>query len=181
MPTPRKSKPKATAAKANADSGYTTAAEAAKAVSKSVDAGDKADTLRTEDEQQVVQPPPVDTDDGKMAEMQRLMKSEGYSFAEAAAVVADIEREADEAAAKPKPDPRVTYEVHLAPRHAEWLERMAGFEGQIRREKNLTPSRMLEIIVREAYAADPTKAGTVGGETTGPRGEFNPVTGRWDT
>ncbi len=158
-----------------------------------VDAGDKSDDPAVGQDREATpeedarhqsligsEPVAVDTDEGKMAEMRRLMKTENFSFAEAAAVVADQEREAAEDAPEPKPDPRVTFEVHLQPRHAEWLTRMAKFEGAIRREKDLTPSRMLEILVREAFAADPTKAGTVGGITSGPRGEFNPKSGQWD-
>lgn len=117
--------------------------------------------------------------DPQMAEMHRLMKDEGYSFAEAAAVVADVERE-ETVKAKPKPDPLVTFEVHLQRRHADWLLRTAHFEGLIRKEKDLTPSRMLEIIVREACAVDPTKGGENYSPTSGPRGEFNDKSGEWD-
>lgn len=80
----------------------------------------------------------------------------------------------------PKAEPDRTFEVTLKSRHADWLERMAYYESLIRREKNYSPSRYLELLVREAYAADPTKGGQreLGG--TGKAGDFNPVTGQWD-
>lgn len=45
---------------------------------------------------------------------------------------------------------RELFEVHLAPRHAEWLRRISKVEGR-------SVENMLERLVRIGYAADPYK------------------------
>ena len=73
-------------------------------------------------------------------------------------------------------------EFDLKQRHFAWLEQMARLEAYRRR---LTPgvdyhlSDFVEMIIREAMAADPTKAGTLGDSATGRAGEFDSTKGTW--
>lgn len=52
--------------------------------------------------------------------------------------------------------------VQLQPRHLEWLGRRTHYTGQ-------SCSKQIEGLVRQAYAADPTKAGLLDGGDSGPR------------
>lgn len=72
-----------------------------------------------------------------------------------------------------------TFKVVLSGRHADWVRAMAASESAYRR-RAITPERMLEIIVREAYAADPTKGGSVGTASSGRQVDFNPAGGSWN-
>lgn len=63
--------------------------------------------------------------------------------------------------------------VALEPRHREWLSRAAANAGR-------TTEKHLEWIVRQAYAADPTKAGAVDPMAgSGLARDFNAVTGSY--
>lgn len=78
-------------------------------------------------------------------------------------------------------DGRMAVTVHLLPRHAEWLQRVAHYEGLVRR-CDWTLDQHIEYLVRQAYALDPTKGGTLvpGAGGSGPREAFNPVGGDWN-
>jgi hypothetical protein len=49
---------------------------------------------------------------------------------------------------------RTEFEVTLLERHADWLRNVARANG-------VTPSHLLDVLVRRAWAADPTKGGTI--------------------
>jgi hypothetical protein len=60
--------------------------------------------------------------------------------------------DADDGAPEASLDGTVAVTLALQPRHAIWLEAAARFEGQ-------AVAKFLEGLVRQAYAADPTKGG----------------------
>ncbi len=60
--------------------------------------------------------------------------------------------DADDGAPETSLDGTVAVHLALQPRHALWLEAAARFEG-------LSVAKVLEGLVRQAYAADPTKGG----------------------
>lgn len=86
--------------------------------------------------------------------------------------------EEDEDAASPVPEiapgpapGAMTFRVTLKANHAEWLQGAAAMQ-------KVSPERLLQAIVAEAYAKDPTKGGRAGlrvadkgvtGATTTPR------------
>ncbi len=47
------------------------------------------------------------------------------------------------------------YTVRLTPEHAEWVERMAVFEGNYRRLPDYTAEDFIELMVRAGFASDP--------------------------
>jgi hypothetical protein len=49
---------------------------------------------------------------------------------------------------------RTTFEITLLQRHADWVVNVA-------RANRVTPSHLLDVLVRRAWAADPTKGGTI--------------------
>lgn len=49
---------------------------------------------------------------------------------------------------------RETFEVALLQRHADWLRNVARANG-------MAPQHLLDVLVRRAWAADPTKGGTI--------------------
>lgn len=69
--------------------------------------------------------------------------------------------------------PDAVVEVPFKLTHMQYVERRAQIEGR-------SPNDMVQKMVREAMAADPTKAGLVSGGASGKRGQFNALTGRWD-
>lgn len=79
-----------------------------------------------------------------------------------AAARARVERKAPAQRAKPtKPTRPATattrrFELDLQIRHAQWVEDMAH-------QHRTTPDKIIEQVVRAAYAQDPTKGGRVGG------------------
>jgi hypothetical protein len=49
---------------------------------------------------------------------------------------------------------RTEFTISLLERHADWLRRVAKQNG-------VAPARLIEILVRREWAADPTKGGTI--------------------
>ncbi len=47
------------------------------------------------------------------------------------------------------------YTVRLKPDHAEWVERMAIFEGRYRRLPDYTAEDFIELMVHAGFASDP--------------------------
>jgi hypothetical protein len=70
------------------------------------------------------------------------------------------------------------YPVVLPIRFAEWLERKTIWEG-IRRNRELTPGKMIELLVREAWRMDEDRQ-MLQNTKTGKAGIFNPKTGTWN-
>lgn len=64
-------------------------------------------------------------------------------------------------------DNRKVFEVPLALRHAEYIERLA-------RQRNETPERAIEWCVRQIYAHDPYKAGAVNPSASAPLADMPP-------
>lgn len=68
--------------------------------------------------------------------------------------------------------PEGLIEAGFRQHHLDYVKRRAEAEGR-------SVPDMLQKIVREAYAADPTKAGANRPQGTGRRGDFVPAAGTW--
>jgi len=70
--------------------------------------------------------------------------------------------------------------VHLKERHREWLAIMAQYEGALRRRPEYSAEAFAELVIREAYAADPTKGGTILAAASGRQIDFDPKKASWN-